>query len=222
MDQTSLLFEYLSGRTYSIKGDKTIWAKATKISWDKRQATLILVVFADGICHIQPIIIFPGTENERQQAIYYGKERKRYDKRVVVLFNKTAYTNEQVMMKWIHTFLIPALSSTDKPTTTTTNPDRIPCPSPIALDAAQFHKTNDIIPFMIPGGCTGLIQPLDVSINGPFKNMLCDALDVEMDRLGQAALDYFDMKTENATRDRRILMTKAVGNAWETVSQHNA
>lgn len=123
------------------------------------------------------------------------------------------------MMKWIHTFLIPALSSSDK-----SYSDRMPHPS---LIAAQFHKTDavlislrahDIIPSMIPRGCTGLIQPLDVSINGPFKNMLRDALDIEMDQLGQAALDYFDIGTDNVTRDRRILMTKAVSNAWETVS----
>ena len=35
IDQTPLPFEYLSGRTYAIKGEKTIWAKATKSGWDK-------------------------------------------------------------------------------------------------------------------------------------------------------------------------------------------
>lgn len=234
MDQTPLPFEYLSGRTYSIRGDKTVWAKATKSGWDKRQATLMLAVFADGIPRIPPIIIFHGTENEAQQEIYYGKEKKLYDKRVVVWFNKTAYTNEQIMLKWILTYLIPALSGIQGPSTANgtapvLDPSESPNPGLIALDAAQFHKTPkileclrgyDIIPSMIPGGCTGFIQPLDVSVNGPFKNILCDLLDEEMDRLGQAALDCFDMGTENAKRDRRILMTKVVGQAWEKVSSN--
>lgn len=233
MDQTPLPFEYLSGRTYSLRGDKTIWAKATKSGWDKRQATLMLAVFADGICRIKPVIIFHGTEDETQQNIYYGKEKQHYDNRVIVWFNQTAYTNEQVMLKWILTFLVPALNRNQDPiapngTPSTADNLNSNCnPSLIALDAAQFHKTTavleclrsyDIKPSMIPGGCTSLIQPLDVSINGPFKNILRDILDEEMDRLGQAALDCFDIGTENAKRDRRILMTKAVARAWEKVS----
>jgi hypothetical protein len=48
MDQTPLPFEYLSGKTYACKGDKTIWVKVTRSGWDKQQATLVLTVFADG------------------------------------------------------------------------------------------------------------------------------------------------------------------------------
>jgi hypothetical protein len=35
MDQTPLLFEYLSGRTYAMKENRTVWAKAIKSGWDK-------------------------------------------------------------------------------------------------------------------------------------------------------------------------------------------
>ena len=63
MDQIPLPFEYLTGRTYSHKGDKTIWAKSEKAGWDKRQAILVLTVFADGIGRVKPLIIFGGTED---------------------------------------------------------------------------------------------------------------------------------------------------------------
>ncbi|KAL0639302.1 hypothetical protein Q9L58_001763 [Maublancomyces gigas] len=76
----------------------------------------------------------------------------------------------------------------------------------------------DIIPSMIPGGCTRLVQLLDVSINGPFKNTPRDILDTEMDHFGQEALDQFDTETESAIGQRRILMTKAVGEAWKRFS----
>lgn len=75
---------------------------------------------------------------------------------------------------------------------------------------------------MIPGGYTRLIQPLDVSINGPFKNMVRHALDIGLYRLGQTAVDYSDIGTEYAGRDRRISMTSAVGNCksiWQVVAR---
>ena len=37
-------FENLSGRTYALKGNKKVWAKAIKSGWDKRQATLMFAV----------------------------------------------------------------------------------------------------------------------------------------------------------------------------------
>ncbi|RPB05506.1 hypothetical protein L873DRAFT_1797893 [Choiromyces venosus 120613-1] len=51
----------------------------------------------------------------------------------------------------------------------------------LVLDLFGAHKTeevldtfsaNDIVVSMIPGGCTSLVQPLDVSINRPFKDIL--------------------------------------------------
>ena len=54
-------------------------------------------------------------------------------------------------------------------------------PTLLVLDLFGAHKTeevlntfsaNDIVVSMIPGGCTSLVQPLDVSINRPFKDIL--------------------------------------------------
>lgn len=221
MDQTPLPFEYLSGRTYNMRGDKTVCAKATKSAGDKRQATRMLAVFADEVPPIQPLIMFKGTEDIEQQNFYYAEERKKYDPHVIVWFNQKGYANEKIMVKWIVTHLIPALNH-DKQCAINGQPN----PSLISLDAAKFHKTqavlnclrnHDIIPSMIPGGCTGLIQPLDVAINGPVKNILGDVLDIEMDNLGKAVLDCFDIETESAISQRRFLLTKAVGEAWERV-----
>jgi hypothetical protein len=40
IDQTPIAFEFLSGRTYELKGVKTVWIKEQRSGWDKRQATL--------------------------------------------------------------------------------------------------------------------------------------------------------------------------------------
>ena len=61
MNQTPLPWEYLEGKTYEFKGSKTVWVRARRSGWDKRQATIQLTIFADGIDRVIPLIIFRGT-----------------------------------------------------------------------------------------------------------------------------------------------------------------
>jgi len=171
MDQTPLSFEYLAGRTYNEKGAKTIWAQSSQSSWDKRQATIRLAVFADGIPRVKPLVFF--------RRIGIGgtilTERENYNLRVVVKFNPKAYANSSSIVKWLDEQLIPILEAR---------------PTLLVLDLFSAHKTeevldtfaaNDILVSMIPGGCTLSVQPLDVSINCLFKDILrvSDKLTVE-------------------------------------------
>ncbi|RPB29326.1 hypothetical protein L211DRAFT_872096 [Terfezia boudieri ATCC MYA-4762] len=48
LDETPIPFEYLDGRTLDFIGNKSISVKTQQSGWDKRQATLILYLFADG------------------------------------------------------------------------------------------------------------------------------------------------------------------------------
>jgi hypothetical protein len=48
-DETPILFKYLENYTYTHKGAKTVSVKTLKSGWGKRQAKLILCIFADGI-----------------------------------------------------------------------------------------------------------------------------------------------------------------------------
>ena len=84
MDQTLLHFEYLAGQTYNSIGDRTIWVQGNQSGWDKRQGTVQLTVFADGIPHVKPLVFFRG------QGIGGGvvKERKSYDPRIIVKGNE--------------------------------------------------------------------------------------------------------------------------------------
>ena len=65
----------------------------------------------------------------------------------------------------------------------------------------------------IPGGCTSLIQPLDVVINKPFKAIVKRLATQHM----QERLDDYVNGTITAG-ERRILFTKWVGQAWEEMS----
>lgn len=58
MDQTSIPYEYLEGRTYNKSGEKTIWLQGSQSGWDKRQSTIQLTAFADGEPYVKPLIFF--------------------------------------------------------------------------------------------------------------------------------------------------------------------
>lgn len=163
MDQTPLPFEYLSGRSYHQQGDKTIWVPGSKqTGWDKRQATIQLTIFADGIPRVKPLVFFRG----QGIGASIQAEKERYDQRVVVKFNPKAYANSTSIVEWLDDQVIPVLDGRS---------------TLMALDMFGSHKTEEVLDTMrahditlsvIPAGCTGLVQPLDVSINRPFKDIL--------------------------------------------------
>jgi hypothetical protein len=164
---------------------KTVTAKTDRSRWDKRQASLVLYIFADGVSRILPKLIFHRKPTNEGGKI---KERERhlYHQGVTVHLNPTAYNNEELMAQWINDELIPIL----KPTTQ----DEVL----LAFDAAAFHKTpeilqtfrnNHIVPALIPGGCTGLLQPLDTAVNKPFKELLREHTELFIDAREDAGED---------------------------------
>lgn len=87
---------------------------------------------------------------------------------------------------------------------------------------------------MIPSGCTSLIQVLDVSVNRPFKDFLKDAMEDELYHLVQVESEEIFFKLDqcdgevpiidgviSAVRLQRILLTGAVGAAWERFCKQN-
>jgi len=100
-----------------------------------------------------------------------GREREHYHPGVSVEFNEKAYMNNQLFLRYIEEHLVPVLSGR---------------PTLFALDLIGSHKTpavldklcrHNITPSLIPGSCTSLIQPLDISINKPFKEILQELTD---------------------------------------------
>jgi hypothetical protein len=199
MDETPIPFEFNEGYTYEYKGSKTVSGKTDRSGWGKRQATLCLYIFADGIGRIPPKLIFHGQSNGRLKA----NEQHLYDPRVTVEFNATAYNNGELFQRWIDEELVPCVDNG---------------PSLLTMDHAKFHKTDSVLKALkthaittaiIPPACTSLLQPLDVSVNKPFKDYLREAL-------GDLIEDWEDQKKDTRTpTSRRILTTMAVAMAWE-------
>ena len=73
----------------------------------------------------------------------------------------------------------------------------------------EFKKLN-CTTFYIPGGCTGFVQVLDVSLNKPLKALVA-----------QAASDHADKHYEKykaggfTVGDWRVLLTQWVAEAWK-------
>jgi transposase-like protein len=87
MDQTPISFEFLGGRTYNTTGVRTVFVKQTGSGWDQRQATLQILVHADGIQRCKPLLIFHGKNEDHRQKPVSGPlrhEYRLYDSRVEV------------------------------------------------------------------------------------------------------------------------------------------
>lgn len=207
MDQTPLPFEFLRGRTYEFKGKKTVWVRSLRSSWVKRQATLMITACADGVLRIKPLIIFRGNDGSNSKC--YQEEQIRYDKRVRVIFNSKAYSNEKVTLDWIHQDLLPAITADGN----------ISDPRLLSLDVFAGQKTatvlqtlreNRIVAAFIPEGCTGLVQPMDTSINKVLKEKISCLLDEEAEKNPT----LWDTGGDFGIADRRIVITKVVAEAW--------
>ena len=96
MDQTPIAFEFLNSRTYNTKGIRTLFVKQTSSGWDRRQATLQILVHADGIQRCKPLLIFHGMNEDHRQKPKAGSlrhEYKLYDSRVEVSILLKYYSN---------------------------------------------------------------------------------------------------------------------------------
>jgi len=78
--------------------------------------------------------------------------------------------------------------------------------TPAILDI--LHQ-NNIIPSRISSGCTSLVQPLDILVNKPFKEILGDLTDQTI--LELESMEAFERST---IADRGVMTTECVGNAF--------
>jgi hypothetical protein len=131
LDETPLPFEFLSGYTYDWKGVTTVAGRSDRSGWDKRQATIILHIMANGDIPFKPVIIFYG------QGTVLAKEQFYYDPRVEVYFNPTAYYNEEMFLQWLKDVYQPYIAKNAYGKEE----------SLVVMDAAAFYKIPAIMKF---------------------------------------------------------------------------
>ena len=164
MDQTPLPFDLNSGKTYADKGSKTVWCRSAGGSGlDKRQATVHLTIFGDGMPRTKPLVIFRGTGQRMTQA-----EKQDYDHRGTVKFHPNAWCDETMFLFWArHMWRRDVVT-----------------PKMLVLDSHRAQITNNAGTVMeqecnttvitIGGGLTPVLQPPDVLLSKPFKTRVDD------------------------------------------------
>ncbi|KAJ0135266.1 Peroxisomal targeting signal 2 receptor [Fusarium oxysporum f. sp. albedinis] len=206
VDETPIAFEINSGDTWDLQGSNTISVKTVRSGWEKRQATAILYIFGDGVCRLEPTIIFKGSPSDKSRI--FKDEGSQYALGIRVIYNEHAYNNEDLMESWL---------KEDIPTVKSATEDFL-----LVMDAASFHLTDRIkvevrrqllTSALIPAGCTSLLQPLDTTIHRLFKQFYREEMDIyelEEERKG---------KTYWTISERRIMTTWIVHRAWERIKK---
>jgi hypothetical protein len=153
MDETPLWFDMPNNYTVAKKGDRQVRIRGT--GSDKRRISVVLTATASGTM-LKPLIIFKGKTARSIKGVQVPST-------VAVAYQKKGYMGTMTMMLWIkqvlskHTELRHHL---------------------LVFDAFSAHLTDEVTAMLagkniqtavIPGGCTSKIQPLDVSLNKPFK-----------------------------------------------------
>jgi transposase-like protein len=217
MDQTPISFEFLDNKTYDTKGVKTVFVKQSGSGWDRRQATLQIVVHADGIPRCKPLLIFHGKNEDHRQKPKAGnlrREYKLYDPRVEVMFNPKAWSNTDLMVEWIKHMYTFSSNYPLFPRNSTQRPPRF-----LSLDVFAGQKTNEVIDCFkaikcttsfIPGGTTGFVQVCDTVVNRSLKNRIEELADQYIDKNEKEWVEG-----KYSVGQRRVLLTKWVGQAWE-------
>ena len=124
---------------------------------DNKHLTVVLAVSSDGDA-LPPMIIFKGVRPLKLET----------SSGTLVAVQKKAWMDETLMHRWIEEVLTPFTARRR---------------TLLILDSFSAHMTPDTekllkkrnaVPIFITGGCTSKLQPLDISINKPFKNLLAE------------------------------------------------
>jgi hypothetical protein len=211
VDQMALPFDFVTGKTYAPKGARSVKKKSEgPKTWARRMATLMIMVTADGQLHCKPLLILRGQG--RSKALRH--EAKFYDKHVVIQWNAKAYCNQESMIEWIDEQYRNCISPEDR---------KAKAPRLLTLDTCPSHLTQNVLEALgdarlnttvafIPEGMTPYLQPVDTHINKPLKSRIAQFLE---ERIEVGWRSGFPGKKPVAIRERRILMTKCVADAWE-------
>ena len=160
MDETPVFFDIVPGRTIEVRGRKTVQVRTTGA--EKRHLTIVLSCTANGDI-LPPMIIFKGKTKRSIQGLEAPQG-------VMIAHQKKAWMDGEVMLQW--------LDGVWNKSCRFNNPG---AESLLIMDSFSAHltdpvaanlKKNKVHTVIIPGGCTSVLQPLDVSLNKPFKAIL--------------------------------------------------
>ena len=160
-DQTPLTFDMPADSTIDFSGTSSISIKTT--GHEKNRFTVMLACMADGT-KLKPYIIFKRKTAPKNVEFPTG---------IIVRFQQKGWMDDALFRDWIDIVWASRPGGKIKKDN-----------SLLVLDAFRCHRSEDQLKHLkkqhktdvaiIPGGMTSILQPLDVSVNKPFKNKLRD------------------------------------------------
>ena len=155
MDETPTYIDMLTNRTIDIRGAKTIDLQHT--GHIKSRFTVVLTIAANG--YRLPTYVILRKLKKPPSNLFTNDN-------IIIATSDSGFMSSELMQDYVNRIIKPYI-------------DANKCL--LILDDFSAHKTdfaiqymtsNNILPFLIPGGYTYCLQPLDVSINKPFKDKL--------------------------------------------------
>jgi hypothetical protein len=160
MDQSPIFFSMVPRTTLNTAGARTVNVKTSTNA--TMRVTVSITVTASGVC-LTPMMIFKGQPRGRIVRTF-----PTYPAGACYEVQEKAWMDQVVMLSWVDRVLKPYVQ---------TAPVGI---HPILiLDSYRCHMMASVVDAIaalgvqvehIPGGCTGLCQPIDVGICKPLKN----------------------------------------------------
>lgn len=162
MDQTPVNLHDSNKKTLAKIGSKTVNAKEVKTSVGR--VTVCLAVCADGT-KLPPLIVYKGEPGKAVE-----REIKKFPDGAVYCVQANAWTDERVALIWVDKILAPHVATAPKGIIPYLFLDKYRChyQGTVANNIENLGVEWDII----PGGCTGLVQPIDVGVGKPVKHRI--------------------------------------------------
>ena len=158
MDEVPVFLDLQSGHTYHMKGEREIKILRTKNP--KMRVTVVLCALSNGE-KLPPFIIFKGKA-DKPSKVRNGVHE------AWVASNANAWMTNDLLREWFKLVWLNAKANRGSR-------------KYLLYDSFAAHLNTDNVKYLtdrnnlvtiIPGGCTPILQPLDVMINKPFKDKL--------------------------------------------------
>ena len=159
MDETPVFFDIVPGKTIEVKGKKTVRVRTT--GTEKRHLTVVLSCTASGDM-LPPMIIFKGKTKGSIQGL-------KAPPGFIIAHQEKAWMDGELMLKWLDGVWNKSCKYNQPGAESLLVMDSF---SAHLTDAVAENAENKVHTAIIPGGCTSVLQLLDVCLNKPFKAIL--------------------------------------------------
>jgi hypothetical protein len=157
MDETPIFFDTQGERTVNKKGVREVRVRGT--TGGKKCVTFVVACASDGKM-LKPMVIVKGKTSKSIKNIQYSS------KEVCVAHQNNAWMDNRLMCTWIKEVLVKYTKHKH---------------CLLVFDSFRGHLMEDVstalnkanvTTVVIPGGCTSKVQPIDVCLHRPIKDMV--------------------------------------------------